>query len=302
MLDFMKSHRMANGSGLVPEVVQPHSCRQIRSELQRVLGSPQFDASERNRRFLEYVVEETLMGRDSRIKAYSIATIVFGRGDSFDPTLDPVVRMEARRLRRSLERFYLVEGDGDAVRISLPKGGYVPRFQSASRLRPMGFGMPGNADGGARHAGPTILVCPFELEFKRASDVNYSDGLARQIVVGLSRIPELGVYMPSPLPGWNGHVERSAANAADIDLVLTGNTALRPHMLNVKATLLDGQSGRVLWAQTFASEVATQQGVLDARDDIADRIVRALSARFTGTAQAAFDPHLPDQDGAPPIP
>jgi len=102
-----------------------------REELQRILSSSQFDASERNRRFLVYVVEETLAGRGERIKAYSIATIVFGRDDSFDPQLDPVVRMEARRLRRSLERFYLVEGEGHAVRIAMPKGSYKARFENA---------------------------------------------------------------------------------------------------------------------------------------------------------------------------
>src|SRR5689334_4277487 len=79
----------------------PASCAEIRVELGRVLSSESFDASERNRRFLEYVVEETLAGRADRIKAYNIATIVFGRDDSFDPQLDPIVRMEARRLRRS---------------------------------------------------------------------------------------------------------------------------------------------------------------------------------------------------------
>src|SRR4051812_16132025 len=71
----------------------------VRDELHRVLQSSQFDASERNRRFLSYVIEETLAGRADRIKAYNVATEVFGRDVNFDPQLDPVVRMEARRLR-----------------------------------------------------------------------------------------------------------------------------------------------------------------------------------------------------------
>ena len=79
----------------------------VRAELQRVVSSPHFEASERNRRFLTYVVEETLAGRSARLKAYSIATVVFGRPDSFDPALDPIVRMEAGKVRRALTRFYL---------------------------------------------------------------------------------------------------------------------------------------------------------------------------------------------------
>ena len=101
----------------------------IRAELQRVLASPQFEASERNRRFLAYVIEEALAGRAARIKAYNIATDVFGRDASFDPQLDPVVRMEARRLRRSLERFYLIDGQPGSIQIAMPKGGYAPEFE-----------------------------------------------------------------------------------------------------------------------------------------------------------------------------
>ncbi|MEZ5861692.1 MAG: hypothetical protein R3D28_22375, partial [Geminicoccaceae bacterium] len=100
----------------------------VRRQLARILASPSFDASERNRRFLEHVVEETLAGRGDRIKAYGVALEVFGRDDSFDAQSDPIVRIEASRLRRSLERYYLLAGQEDPVRISIPKGGYMAAF------------------------------------------------------------------------------------------------------------------------------------------------------------------------------
>lgn len=103
----------------------------IRRVLRRILESPAFEASERNRRFLEYVVEETLAGRAGRIKAYCIATEVFGRPADFDPQVDPIVRIEAGRLRRGLDRYYLTAGSADPVRISIPKGSYVPVFAAA---------------------------------------------------------------------------------------------------------------------------------------------------------------------------
>jgi len=87
---------------------------QIREELERILTSDDFDASERNHAFLRYVVEETLAGRAHLIKGYSIAQSVFKRSPDFDPQLDPVVRIEASRLRRSLERYYLKVGRDDA--------------------------------------------------------------------------------------------------------------------------------------------------------------------------------------------
>jgi TolB-like protein len=73
-------------------------------------------------------VTETLSGRSDRIKAYSIAVEVFGRDSSFDPQSDPMVRIEAGRVRRALERYYLTAGSSDPILIAIPKGGYVPAF------------------------------------------------------------------------------------------------------------------------------------------------------------------------------
>jgi hypothetical protein len=66
-------------------------------------------------------MEKSLAGRAKRIKAYSIAVEVFGRYEGITPD-DPVVRIEAARLRRALERYYLVAGQSDPIRIDIPKG------------------------------------------------------------------------------------------------------------------------------------------------------------------------------------
>lgn len=100
----------------------------VRAELERILASAQFSVPERVRQFLIYVTNETLQGRGDRIKAYSIAVEVFGRSENFDIRNDPVVRIEAGRLRRALERHYLLSGSADPVVIEIPKGGYVPHF------------------------------------------------------------------------------------------------------------------------------------------------------------------------------
>jgi len=72
--------------------------------VERILDSTEFHVSERNREFLRYVTAETLDGRGAEIKAYSIACNVYGRPPSFDPGADPIVRIEAGKLRKSLER------------------------------------------------------------------------------------------------------------------------------------------------------------------------------------------------------
>ena len=111
----------------------PISEEETLAELERVLTDPKFHSSERNKRFLRYVTEKVLEGATDKIKAYSVAVDVFGRPANFDPIIDPIVRIEAMRLRSSLSHYYEVHGQQNLLRIDLPKGGYVP---SISRRRP----------------------------------------------------------------------------------------------------------------------------------------------------------------------
>jgi TolB-like protein len=104
------------------------SADEVRAQLAAMLLRAEFSASARNRRFLSYVIDETLQGRGCRIKAYTIALAVFDRDQNFDPLVDPIVRIEASRLRRAIEHYYLTVGKGDHVRIDMPKGSYVPKF------------------------------------------------------------------------------------------------------------------------------------------------------------------------------
>ena len=101
---------------------------QVRTALERMLSHPAFGASERRRVFLRYIVDEALAGRAHELKGYTVAISVFGRDESFDSKTDPVVRLEARRLRQDLDTFYVGPGAEDPIRISIPKGGYIPTF------------------------------------------------------------------------------------------------------------------------------------------------------------------------------
>lgn len=105
----------------------PPSPEEIRAQVDRIVASPEFPKVGRGIIFLKYVIDEALEGRAGRIKGYSVAVEVFKRSEGFTQD-DPVVRIEAGRLRRSLERYYLVAGAHDPIRITIPKGGYVPRF------------------------------------------------------------------------------------------------------------------------------------------------------------------------------
>ena len=79
-------------------------------------------------------MEETLAGHADGLKGYSLGLAVFGRDGTFEPQSDPVVRLEARSLRRDLDSYYVDAGARDPVRITIPKGQYVPHFKWSQAL------------------------------------------------------------------------------------------------------------------------------------------------------------------------
>src|SRR5438094_8615420 len=105
------------------------SDKPIRDHLARVLGSATFQPVDRLKRFLAFISHEALAGRSDQLKEYVIGVQVFGKEDSFDPRTDPIVRVQARRLRARLVRYYREEGRADEWIVELPKGGYAPTFK-----------------------------------------------------------------------------------------------------------------------------------------------------------------------------
>ena len=115
--------------------------QEARTELDRLLSDPQFHSTERNRNFLRFVAREMFEGRAAAVKAYTIAVDVFGRPCSFDPTTDPIVRIEATRLRASLAQYYEARAEEGSVRMSCRVGGIYRfsrrrrRWETVSRTR-----------------------------------------------------------------------------------------------------------------------------------------------------------------------
>src|SRR5690242_14253453 len=105
-------------------------------QLERILASKAFRQADRLKRFLTFVVEETVAGRGERLKEFVVGMEVFGRDNTFDPRNDPIVRVQARRLPAPLPRYYREEGLEDDLMIDLPKGGYAPTFRPVKSVAP----------------------------------------------------------------------------------------------------------------------------------------------------------------------
>jgi adenylate cyclase len=169
--------------------------KEVCEALELLLESPDFDKSERSREFLRYVVSAKLENRECEISQHALAAAVFGRGERFDPNTDPIVRMQAGRVRRALEHYYLTHRDQVPVRIIIPKGTYVPEFVRNEEAP--------NADPDRDHAGsdtgdrsvPVIIVCPF-ANLTGNPELDYAaKGLSMHIAVEADKTQDARVFV-----------------------------------------------------------------------------------------------------------
>ena len=163
------------------------------AQLERVLASVTFRQVDRLKRFLNFIVSEALAGRGDQLKEYVIGVQVFDKDSSFDPRADPIVRVQARRLRARLVRYYREEGGTDALVIELPKGGYTPVFKnreaSGSSRRSLGTTLAGQN---------TIAVLPFADHSPAKELAYFCDGLHQEIIHSLAKFEALRVLAVQP--------------------------------------------------------------------------------------------------------
>lgn len=259
------------------------SSEEVQEQLDRILGHRDFEASARLREFLRFVVEEALAGHAERLKGYTIAVEVFGRSKDFDPNLDPIVRIQAGRLRRALEHYYLVAGGGDPIAISVPKGGYVPTFSrnetaaTTTHTRPVSLfdSIPG--------APPGVAVAVLPLREMPVDPENgfFAEGLREELCNELSRYQDL-VVMPSraemvPDEGAAQHSELSQRLGARF--LLEGSIRRSEGMVKVSVRLIDGPPGRQVWAEGYGRPLSAGH-LIEIQEEIARRVAAAVGGEY----------------------
>ena len=260
-----------------PGRMQEHiSEGEIRAQLGEIFKSRDFVASRRMMDFLEYIVEQALIGKGGQIKAYNIAVDVFGAGADFDAQLNPLVRTEAVRLRSKLEHYYLLN-PAAPVHITIPKGGYAPVF---SRLEPMGAETPPvllPCESNLPSLPSTILVQPFETISNSSQGRCFNAGLVNEITNLLTRFNELTVVEHSDaLP--------EKVLAVPARFVLKGSLQAQRERFKLWVTLSDCKYGSKIWAETFCGNF--QQDLFELQANIAEKIVYLIAADFGVLQQA----------------
>lgn len=254
---------------------------EILAEVEVVLASPEFRSSERASDFLRHIVEEELAGRGERIKAYSIAVNLLGKPADFNPLLDPIVRIQAGRLRKALELYYLVEGRGDLIRIELPKGGYRPHFTRVSHpaQSPSTFPLPSETP----DPKPSLVILPFQSLVEKngpaEKDSRYStfaQGVTIQLAAALSPFEWLRVFLGNEDGSARGVYAPEEAWAAKSSFVLAGTIDQTGDGLAATVTLQDAQTRQVLWSDT-CTHLATEESLLHTEQRFAHRLAGMLA-------------------------
>jgi TolB-like protein/Flp pilus assembly protein TadD len=232
----------------------------VRTHLDRILTSPTFQQGDRLKRFLKFIVLEAVAGRRHELKEYVIGVQVFGKEDTFDPRTDPIVRVQARRLRAKLVRYYREEGRADDTVIELPKGGYAPVFKQ--RDTPVLIKRSVTAALVSRN---TVAVLPF-TDHSVGHDLDYfCHGVREEVVHHLARFPSLRI-LASDEP-------RVTGDKTDAAMIIGGSVRRSGDRLRVTAQLIDGATGCYIWSESVDASVGD---IFPAQE----RVAAAIAARI----------------------
>jgi len=282
----------------------------IRDELRQVCASESFRKSERQKRFLTFVVEQTLSGKAGEIKEPVLAMEVFDRPADYDPKIDTIVRVEARRLRMKLAEYYSSAGAADPIRIELPTGSYVPNFQHQAPLpipvespikpRHNRFGQRfwfwalavvliavlATAAVWLRqrsklHTSPRVAVLPFQNLNSQPVDELYADGVTEALITDLARIRRLQVISRTSVMRFKSTRQplRDIAAQLQVDYVVEGSFQRNGDQCRITAQLIRTADDVHVWAEPYDLPFT----------DIL-RVQRRVAAEIVSRVNVALDP------------
>jgi TolB-like protein/Tfp pilus assembly protein PilF len=247
------------------------SDQSIRDHVARILESTAFAGSVRMQRFLKFVVDYALSGRAGELKEYLIGVEVFDRNVSFDPRLDPIVRVEARRLRSKLKSYYERHGHGEEVFIEFPKGSYAPQFRPSASFS--------DESRGSASLPNSIAVLPFRNLGPDPDHEYFSDGLSEELIHVLTRVPDLQVvaWHSSAQLKNDQHDLSRIREQLKVQHILCGSVRRSGQQLRVTAQLMDTRTGRYLWSEVYERKL---RDLLAIEEEIARAIVNTLQVKF----------------------
>jgi hypothetical protein len=246
------------------------SAQEIRAALDRVVASDVVRSSPQLAAFLRFVVDAVLDGNSDRIKGYVIAVEVLKRDAKFNPQIDPIVRVEATRLRRTLERYYAGAGADDPIIIGRPRGGYVPTFKRrpGARSVPEGPGAPHDESAGSEvppetlspgNGMPVLLVQRFEVVGMPGPRSISAASLHEMLSDAFAHFDLVNIVWEPPEGGRRARDPAMAPPAeAGVDFRLVGSAEYDDDgSARLRLRLIDAADGNVAWTRVFEGIAAS---------------------------------------------
>jgi TolB-like protein len=269
------------GENANPEIKGNICAESVHLQLKKILKSDALARSERLKRFLRLAVEEVLQGRGRQLNEYLIGVEVFDRQENYDPRIDPIVRVEARRLRAKLKEYYREEGRKDLILINFPKGSYAPVF----RKRELNALTAEELWARFRSSGQmlTIAVLPFMNLSRRKELKCICYGIVDQITRALTKWKDLRVV------SWTSAVRfgrlsddiQEVGCGLNVAMVLAGSVQKAGKRIRVAAHLTNAEDGCNLWSETYDREL---RDAFTTQDEISQAILNGLKAHLAPLA------------------
>ncbi len=267
---------------------------------------------------MRFVVNQVLDGNGDQIKEYLVGVEAFGRPDSYDPRTDPVVRVEARRLRSKLEEYYAAEGSQDEIRIDIPKGSYAPTFSWNRPIEPKAPNPEENTT--ARkpqrawnikvavpvlcaiviilcvaayqairpkpkdHRITSIAVLPF-LNLGNAENEYFTDGLVDELTTVLAQLKGLRVVARTSAFQFRDKNPdiREVGRRLGVEKVIEGSVQKTGDRIRINIQLINTVDGFHLWSNTFNRNA---RDIFAVQDEVTRAIAKALELQLSGKMPA----------------
>lgn len=277
---------MTSDAAPLPDALGEVSAALARTQIAKIFASRHFRKADRLKRFLQFVTEETLIGRSAQIKESVIGLTVFHRrAATYDPSVDPIVRVQAGRVRAKLITYYEQEGAGDHVLIEVPRGQYVPTF----RMRPS---VPLHSSGARPdleiEAWPAnvVAVLPFlNMSADRESEY-FSNGLTEELTHSLACIPSIHITARRSALQFRRRDRdvREIGRVLGAGKIVVGSVRKAEDQLRISVQLVNVADGLQIWSEKYDR---TMRDVFALQDEIADAIGQALSRHLALSPQLA---------------
>jgi TolB-like protein len=228
-------------------------------------------------RFLRFVVNETLMGRENQIKEYTIAKEVLGRSIDYANGQDASVRIHAMRLRKLLGDYYQSAGAASKVFIELPKGSYRPVFRLNQSEAPLKRGRsPKFSLEGAPEE--KVLILPFSCLFRNA-DFNFEvDGFCEYLTEKLTMFRDISVipyeFVLKRIE--EGVLPEDVVRELEATCYVSGSMEITQHQIIISVRLIDAADGVLIWSYEETFELKSS-GLMEVVEMIMIRIASSLA-------------------------